>query len=1231
MLTFYVKENTVLKYFTGKEYVVPTDSINAIPFKFVFDETWDTFREGVTCQITQIVEGERTTYNLALDENNIVYVPAEIVPGYYFVSVFGYRGLEARNTVIPLMIEVVKSGFVLGGQPPVPPSPDLYQQILNEINKRYDATDANMKSFTDSINTKVAEQDNKISKKADSTYVDSENANQNKVIETKADKVDVDEKNKLQDTEIENLKTSKEDKVILNKEANGNPVIINGTIEAPFRELVIKGKTEQKTTSGKNLLDYMNGHFGTEERFVFINDGISMDIPSSELISRRILVFNVQLPAGTYVVSCVKTHISGNNPILRLQLNDEYYRFYSNSLKFTVNENIFRFNIYIDLVDVTEFPTKLQFTNIQLEEGSEATSYEPYTCGMPSPSPDYPQEIISAGASGSIETKVGGKNLVTPNDIFSFGDNNKFIFKDRSFIIKKGVAYTVSTRQNVGTITLLTKSGETITYVNGRRSLTYTPTSDIDIKVQLFSHEGSIIEDIQFEIGDKPTDYEVGKLIQTVSVSTPNGLNGIGDIHDEIDFASGKKIQRFKKRVFNGSINENWIKGRMISLHLNDIKKILPSDKAIVQNIKCSSYVAKSANYAYQKKENCFGLADGSILWFSNMDYNSKTVEEWKAYLSQSPIEVVYPLETPIITDIPQEEMEAYRNSYTNEDSTTIWSDDKVDYHIEYATDNNISKALNEKATKSVERGLFLDVDNPIFRVDGNGVPYPQNQKAVIKVKKKYIDEPVHWDVRGKTIPDGTEQVEVDINEMVSKGVVLKNVLTKNTDTMGNYGPYPAVPYIEQLAINIRKCYIKVDVKALGENVNATVIIRNNSQDIGKLQGNFTSGQGSVITISGVLNPALDITELWIGSSPESNVQNVMLIDITELSAKYPQYTDEQLKKILDESLPYISAQQSKTLGGVCRLENLVPNPFSTEGWTFGNNLTDTSISNGAIKFTTDKVVNFAGAYQTSKQFSRKIKANEKVCYIVKNINGTNSFGLGIDYGHVYGSNIYYDYPNEKRVGIRCVVGGGIMDSSIISFTPSDGILAFEVTSSLLDLWLSLNGYDTDEKKAEWCNEHIPAFEGTYDLVLSIEQELPVVVTCDNYSASCRIEVVENLNSALNLYRAVGEAFEEGENYIKFRDGTAMCWGTEIFNKVGNNWENYSMYLFSAELVINKNFPFAFKSMPQVFCMFDDFSNNGIIYSVLADNMKLKSIKFVKNAKTEGLYGINWLAVGRWK
>ncbi len=45
---------------------------------------------------------------------------------------------------------------------------------------------------------------------------------------------------------------------------------------------------------------------------------------------------------------------------------------------------------------------------LQVELGTEATAYEPYTGGQPSPSPDYPQEIKSVV---NPTVKVCGKNL----------------------------------------------------------------------------------------------------------------------------------------------------------------------------------------------------------------------------------------------------------------------------------------------------------------------------------------------------------------------------------------------------------------------------------------------------------------------------------------------------------------------------------------------------------------------------------------------------------------------------------------------------------------------------------------------------------------------------------------------------------------------------------------------------------------------------------------------------
>ena len=52
-----------------------------------------------------------------------------------------------------------------------------------------------------------------------------------------------------------------------------------------------------------------------------------------------------------------------------------------------------------------------------LNMGTSPLPWEPYTGGQPSPSPDYPQQIVSAGSDGKIGVEVRGKNLV---DIYGY-------------------------------------------------------------------------------------------------------------------------------------------------------------------------------------------------------------------------------------------------------------------------------------------------------------------------------------------------------------------------------------------------------------------------------------------------------------------------------------------------------------------------------------------------------------------------------------------------------------------------------------------------------------------------------------------------------------------------------------------------------------------------------------------------------------------------------------------
>lgn len=128
MLEFTVKNNTVMKSNpdTPDNYTIPRYSVNAIEIKFYLDHSWDEY--SLRLQVTK----DSTTYN-ALLENNKAYVPADIETGDWNVSIVGEKGTEKRNTTIPATFKVVEGGYVEGGSPSVPPEPDLYQKLIEEI------------------------------------------------------------------------------------------------------------------------------------------------------------------------------------------------------------------------------------------------------------------------------------------------------------------------------------------------------------------------------------------------------------------------------------------------------------------------------------------------------------------------------------------------------------------------------------------------------------------------------------------------------------------------------------------------------------------------------------------------------------------------------------------------------------------------------------------------------------------------------------------------------------------------------------------------------------------------------------------------------------------------------------------------------------------------------------------------------------------------------------------
>ena len=99
---------------------------------FTFCERWAGLVK--VAQFTQKQDGRKRTFDAVIGEDGIAKIPNELRIGRATVSVFGQMpGQTERITTTKSEILIEESGFDPDGQTPIPPTPDLYSQLLQKI------------------------------------------------------------------------------------------------------------------------------------------------------------------------------------------------------------------------------------------------------------------------------------------------------------------------------------------------------------------------------------------------------------------------------------------------------------------------------------------------------------------------------------------------------------------------------------------------------------------------------------------------------------------------------------------------------------------------------------------------------------------------------------------------------------------------------------------------------------------------------------------------------------------------------------------------------------------------------------------------------------------------------------------------------------------------------------------------------------------------------------------
>ena len=360
--------------------------------------------------------------------------------------------------------------------------------------------------------------------------------------------------------------------------------------------------------------------------------------------------------------------------------------------------------------------------------GDKVIPWEPYTGGQPSPSPDYPQQIVSAGSDGKIGVEVRGKNLfeltgirdneylriekIENNTIYARPTNmnaespgttnysNGWVNFSEKIKVISGILYTISLSYKA-----VQKMME-IEKLDPARILVFKDSENIilneeikqeigkyvDVEIPLLIPDGTdsiyftitcnncsvAIKNFQIEEGGY-TSYEPYHEPQSLSISTQTSLpaipvdtdgnytdaNGQQWIADYVDLKLGKLYKKVTR------------------LNLKDVDAISIAHGFHSNGNGYLSFRVKNISKEHQPISNRYGGSEWTQTSGHTYIPNSNTIvfvddrftDKQTAIKLVQDTCVIYALTSQIETDLTPEEIQAYQNLVTYAGTTIVEND----------------------------------------------------------------------------------------------------------------------------------------------------------------------------------------------------------------------------------------------------------------------------------------------------------------------------------------------------------------------------------------------------------------------------------------------------------------------------------------------------------------------------------------------------------------------------
>ncbi len=476
--------------------------------------------------------------------------------------------------------------------------------------------------------------------------------------------------------------------------ATGNEtVVLLDCVKSFFRRLELIGGTEQPTTTGKNLFDIKKA--SDASNYITTETLAKIDITAA-------IVFDVKKNTNY----CLSVSGKTEQPSINFNIaNDVQRKSIFNKLKTEETLNsLDSGKIYVGFSggDTELNATKLsqEYFDIQLEEASSKTPYEPYTGLKPSPSPEYPQEIKNVGKWNEekqkyeVDIKVTGKNLLDIKDITSetpqwleipcLIKNNIYIKSNNS---------TVLVENNQARLIVCFKDGTSrAMYDNSMADgLPFKANSEnpiTTIKVRGTHIKSGAHSDIQVEYGNAPTPYE------------PYA-------EQSLTLTSDRPITKWDKLV-EQSGEYGWLYGSAIKTFESDVFKLYAdNDKAIQYQVPfeqitnsweesvcyCNTFENVIGQTIYTQSGKTYfymGCVHKSMVFSAkNKQGIFASIETFQEWIRNSGTYVWYKTDNKKFVPLSQEEQTQLRNLHSYNGTTNITVDSgevPCGINVEYKT-----------------------------------------------------------------------------------------------------------------------------------------------------------------------------------------------------------------------------------------------------------------------------------------------------------------------------------------------------------------------------------------------------------------------------------------------------------------------------------------------------------------------------------------------------------------